>query len=146
MKNFETSVIINASQERVWEVLTDFENYAAWNPFISKINGKPEEGTKIKNTMNLEGMKPQVFTPTILKLEKNREFRWLGHMFIKGLFDGEHYFVLEESDHGSTKVIHGENFSGILVRPLLKMIGEKTVSGFQIMNEALKKRVETLES
>ena len=82
--------------------------------------------------MHLEGMKPQVFTPKVLKLKKNREFRWLGHLFIKGLFDGEHYFVLEESDNGGTKVIHGEIFSGILVRPLLKMIGEKR---WQVLNQ-----------
>lgn len=146
MKNFETTVIINAPQEKVWQVLTNFENYPAWNPFISKIEGNPEEGAKIKNTMNLEGMKPQVFTPAILKFDKNREFRWLGHMFFKGLFDGEHYFILEENEEGKTKLIHGENFSGIFVRPLLKMVGEKTLAGFQIMNEALKKRVEALES
>lgn len=142
MKKIETSVTINAPVEKVWEILMAFENYADWNPFISRVEGSPVEGSNLKNTMHLEGMKPQVFKPVILKVRQDREFRWLGSMFFKGIFDGEHYFLLEKDGEGRTKVIHGENFSGILSGLVMRMIGEKTQTGFKAMNLALKNRVE----
>jgi len=27
-------------------------------------------------------------------VDKNRELRWVGHLIVNGLFDGEHYWVL----------------------------------------------------
>ena len=92
--------------------------------------------------MQLEGQKPQTFKPSILVVDKEKEFRWVGHLFLKGIFDGEHYFLLEQLNEQEVKLIQGENFSGILSNPIMKMIGEKTISGFQKMNEALKERAE----
>ena len=36
MKEIKTE-IIDTKPEKVWEVLTDFENYPTWNPFIQNI-------------------------------------------------------------------------------------------------------------
>ena len=38
------------------------------------------------------------FKPRVLKAEPNRELRWLGHLGIPGLFDGEHIFTIEPLD------------------------------------------------
>ena len=86
------------------------------------------------------------FKPTVLKADTNQEFRWKGHLFVKGLFDGEHFFKLEETAEGHTRFIHGENFSGILSGMVLKKVGKATRAGFAAMNEALKNQVEQLES
>ena len=34
MKEIITETIVDTKPEKVWEVLTDFENYPTWNPFI----------------------------------------------------------------------------------------------------------------
>jgi len=39
---------INASAANVWQVLTDFENYPAWNLVIKKITGKPAKDAKLE--------------------------------------------------------------------------------------------------
>ncbi len=142
MRNIETSITINASSQKVWNILIDFGKYSEWNPFIIKIEGQPEKGTKLANTMQLEGQKPQTFKPSILVVDNEKEFRWLGSLFVKGIFDGEHYFLLEQINEQEVKLTQGENFSGILSSPIMKMIGEKTISGFNKMNEALKARAE----
>ncbi len=142
MTNLETSIEIAASPKEVWKVLMDHQNYGNWNPFILKLEGEPKVGSQIKALIQPDGKKPMEFTPTVLNADENKEFRWLGHLFVKGLFDGEHYFILQSTDSGTTKFIHGEKFTGILVKPLIKMIGESTVTGFKKMNEALKKQVE----
>jgi Polyketide cyclase / dehydrase and lipid transport len=40
-KEIVTEIEINAAPSRVWQVLTDFEKYPIWNPFIKKITGIP---------------------------------------------------------------------------------------------------------
>lgn len=82
-----------------------------------------------------------IFKPDILKFEPEREFRWKGKFGIKGIFDGEHYFILEETGEHQTKFIHGEIFSGILVG-LMGGALANTRDGFVLMNEALKKECE----
>ena len=141
MRNLETEIIISASPQQIWQVLLDFEKYPEWNPFI-RIEGTAKVGSKLKNTMQLEGRSPQVFKPEVVVVEEQRELRWLGKLFISGLFDGEHYFRLEPVDDRTTRLVHGENFSGILVGILLKMIGKETLAAFERMNNALKQRVE----
>lgn len=142
MKALKTQITINAPAEKVWAVLTDFASYTEWNPFITNIIGEAKAGTTLTNTMEPEGMSPQVFKPKVLAAEPNKEFRWKGKLFIPGLFDGEHQFVLEPTPDGQTILHQNEYFSGILVGLVWSSIGDKTEAGFVAMNEALKKRVE----
>ncbi|MCP4123610.1 MAG: SRPBCC domain-containing protein [Bacteroidetes bacterium] len=141
MKHLETIIEINAPIEKVWEILMDFNRYPEWNPFI-QVAGKAVVGSHLVNTMTVEGMKPQVFKPKVLVVDEAREFRWLGKLFLKGLFDGEHYFRLEKISSHKTVLHHGEQFRGILVRLLWGMISGKTQKGFESMNAALKLRCE----
>lgn len=142
MKTLKTEILINATPEQVWKILMDFTAYSEWNPFIRSIEGKAAVGTKLNNVLEIEGRKPMSISPKVLKVEANQEFRWKGKMFIPGLFDGEHYFKLEDAGGGKTKFIHGENFSGMLVGMVWKSIGEATQKGFVAMNESLKARAE----
>lgn len=132
----KTEILINASPEKVWQTLTNFPDYT-WNPFIKSITGEVKVGNTI--TAELGGM---TFKPKVLKFEPQKEFRWKGKLFIKGLFDGEHYFLLEKQNDGSTKFTHGEIFSGILVPLFKKKLMTETKDGFVAMNEALKKSCE----
>jgi hypothetical protein len=60
---------------------------------------------------------------------------------MKGLFDGEHFFRLEPRGEARTRVVQGEDFSGVLLRFLLPRVTE-AARGFVYMNQALKRRVE----
>ena len=82
------------------------------------------------------------FAPKVLVAEENAEFRWIGKLGFEGVFAGEHYFILEETDRGTTIFRHGETFTGLLAYPLFAVIGEGTENGFKAMNLALKARVE----
>ncbi|MFW3579443.1 SRPBCC family protein [Vagococcus fluvialis] len=141
MKEIKTEIIINAAPEKVWSILTNFEDYPNWNPFISYISGEKEVGSKLNVSINPPGDKGMTFKPTLLKFEKSKEFRWKGKVFIKGLFDGEHFFVLSKTDNNKTKLIQGEKFSGILV-PIFGKTLDKTKEGFKLMNESLKNESE----
>ncbi len=141
MKHIETDITIKASPEKVWNILTNFENIASWNPFIRSLTGKAEVGNTISVVLKPPNGKTMTFKPEVLVFDANREFRWKGKLWFKGLFDGEHYFILEEIE-GGTRFIHGENFAGIFVS-LLSSVLKDTETGFQQMNIALKEKSET---
>ena len=81
------------------------------------------------------------FKPTVRSVEPNRELRWLGRLLIPGIFDGEHSLSIEPLDSNRSRFVQSERFSGILVG-LAKGTLQKTDTGFEQMNAALKARVE----
>ncbi len=143
MKEIFTEIIIQAPKERVWEILTRFEAYPQWNPFIVKAEGRAKPGDRLNISIQLRD-KLNHFRPKISSLQKGEAFEWLGSLPL-GLFKGNHYFKLESLDDGRVKLKHGERFSGLLSGYILKKVGEDTKAGFIAMNEALKKRVEQRE-
>lgn len=141
-KEIKTKIVINALPEKVWAVLTDFENYPNWNPFIKSIQGQVKVGSKITARMEAPETKGMTFKPIVLAFETNKEFRWLGHLLFPGLFDGEHTFELIDNGNGTTMFIQSEKFKGILVPLFKKMLDSNTVKGFEAMNAQLKQLVE----
>lgn len=140
--NLETNIEIQASPEEIWKVLTDFQHFPSWNPFITEINGKASRDEILSIQIHPPGGKPMRFQPKLVAVIPNREMRWKGKLLINGLFDGEHYFLIEPIDTKRSLFIHGERFKGLLV-PLLKSTLAKTKEGFIHMNQALKKRCES---
>jgi hypothetical protein len=141
-KEIKTQIIIQASPEKVWSILTDFKNYPEWNPFIRSIDGNTLAGSKIHVFIAPPEKKGMALRPKILVFHKQREFRWKGKLWTGGLFDGEHLFELIDNGNGSTTFIQSEKFSGVLIPLFAKMIDVNTLNGFNLMNEKLKERVE----
>ena len=67
-----TSIQIPATPETIWNILTDFESYGDWNPFITSIKGNPAKGERLQ--ANIDGMK---FKPVVLKAIPYQKFEWL---------------------------------------------------------------------
>lgn len=142
MARIDTEITIDASAERVWGVLTDFAAYPDWNPFLTRIKGEPREGTKIAVRFQQGGGRAMTFSPTLLRVDPNRELRWRGRLLMPGIFTGEHVFRIEETADGSVRFLHGESFRGILVPLVLALTGKQTRRDFEAMNQALKQRAE----
>lgn len=138
-KEITTSIIIHAGIEHVWSALTDFASFPNWNPFITSINGKAEEGARITVRIHPPQSKPMTFKPVVLSCLAHKELRWKGKLLVGGLFDGEHIFELSENTADTTLFIQRELFSGILVG---MMNLENTRKGFEAMNRQLKALVE----
>jgi hypothetical protein len=141
MKELKTEILLNASPEKVWEVLSTFSEYENWNPFIRRISGSMEKGARLEVRIAPPGSKGMTFKPIVLEVEKAKAFRWKGTLGIPGIFDGEHYFILEDMRNGQTRLLHGERFSGLLV-PFINL--SATEAGFKVMNESLSKRLASL--
>ncbi|MDN4164356.1 SRPBCC domain-containing protein [Cytophagales bacterium LB-30] len=139
-----TQVRIQAPATRVWNILMDFDSYLDWNPFIKSIQGQAVLGAKLKALIHLPGNKPMTFKPTVMSLVNEKELSWLGHLGIKGIFDGHHRFVLKSISPNETVLEHSEEFRGILIPFFRKNLEKNTQEGFEAMNQALKQRAERL--
>jgi hypothetical protein len=140
-RQIETEIDINAPAAKVWAVLTDFPHMPLWNPFITAIAGSLAAGERLTLTVHPPGKSGITIKPTLLKVSPERELRWLGHLFISGIFDGEHYFLLDPLGDDRTRLTHGESFSGVLVG-FLQATLDATETGFNAMNAALKRQAE----
>jgi hypothetical protein len=99
-------------------------------------------GAGLSVSVQPEGGKPMTFRPTVLVAAPGQELRWLGHLLLPGLFDGEHYFQIAPIAPGRVQFIHGEKFSGLLVALARAQLEGGTKAGFEAMNKALKNRAE----
>jgi len=142
MHRVDTQIEINASTERVWSLLTDFPDYARWNPFVRSIEGVPVVGGSLNVFIQPPGAGGMRFRPTVLAFEPKCEFRWKGKLGIPGLFDGEHFFILEPQSETRLIFRQGEMFSGLLVPLFKRSLDGSTKQGFIEMNEALKRQAE----
>jgi hypothetical protein len=141
-RELESEVKVQASPERVWEVLTDFAAYPDWNPFIVQAGGRAAPGSRLELRMRLPGRRPTTFRPQVLEAEPARRLRWLGHLLVPGLFDGEHRFTIEPAGPGRARMTQRETFRGLLAPLLLAFIAGPTLEGFRQMNRALQARAE----
>ena len=142
MKELRSEIEIQASAERVWQLLTDFASFPQWNPFIRKASGSLRVGERLEVNIQPSGASGMTFRPTVLKAEPNRELRWLGHLLISGLFDGEHSFTIEPLGEGRVRFTQREVFTGLLVPLFARGLDTDSRRGFEEMNQALKSKAE----
>jgi len=142
VKRISENITIEAPPELVWSILTGFDEYTEWNPYISRVEGEPRVGAKLEVTFHPPGYRPVTLRPKVLGKRENRLLRWKGHLLVPGLFDGDHSFSLESANGKGTRLIQSETLSGLLV----PLISGKRLSrirlGFRFMNQALKERAE----
>jgi hypothetical protein len=140
MRVIRTETEIDAPPAEVWAVLTDFPSYPAWNPFIQEASGTLAVGEILTMRMHLGERPPQTFTPEVLAVRENAELRWRGTLRWQWLFSAEHLFELSRSGE-RTRLVHSEQFRGVLV-PLLRKMIDETEREYLLLNAALKDRVE----
>lgn len=139
----ETSIDVQAPASRLWQVLTQWDRYSLWNPFIQRIQGELKVGAVLQVTVCPPGGRAMSFRPRLQCLEAERELRWLGHAGLPGLFDGAHRFELEPMGEKGVRLIHSETFSGLLLPFFKRTLEGPSRAGFEAMNQAFKRRCES---
>lgn len=135
-----TEITIDAPPEGVWRAITELAAYREWNPFIVEGAGAAVVGERLRLRMEPPGGKGMTFRPRVTAAVPGRAFEWLGKVGVPGLFDGRHRFDLVRTPRG-TRLIHSEQFRGLLVRLMRRSLDGPTRAGFEAMNAALARRV-----
>jgi len=136
----QTQITINTTAEKAWKVLTDFEKYPEWHPYISKIEGNLKKKSKIKVTYKKNDHEDGVFSAYIIENEENKKLSWGGSLGF--IFRAKHYYMIEPIGIDSIKFTQGEYWKGIFGGMYGKKIYEDTTRKFELMNCKLKEMLE----
>ena len=137
-----TEVEIAAPLAHVYAVLTDFARYPEWNPFLTALSGKLAVGQKLSVEMSLPEGKTYLLEPQVTHVTENSELGWRGRFVSPALLEAEHFFQLSARAEHLTRVVHGQNFSGFLLRFAGNSL-TLAARGSVYMDQALKKRAES---
>lgn len=138
-----TEILIHSKPEKVWNILTDFNQYSQWHPYITHIQGKLKKGKQLKVTYLDKDNKLKKFSAYVLDLDTNKTLSWGGSLGF--IFRAKHYFMIEEVNDSTVKFIQGEYWRGMFGKGYGKKIYEQTFNKFNAMNERLKQMAESGE-
>lgn len=134
---------INAPVEQVWAAIIDFETYSEWNSQLKYLGGEVKPNGQLHLKLSAEGADPYEFKPDISHWEDNKRFAWLARTGLPRVFDGEHFFELQQIDDSTTLVTNREEYRGVMSLIMKNLPMMKTApEGFQKMNKELKNYVE----
>ncbi|MEQ9378165.1 MAG: SRPBCC family protein [Imperialibacter sp.] len=128
-------IVINASQEKVWQVLTSINDWSGWNSEISKatINGSLKAGT----TFDWKTGGTKIHS-TLHTVNCERELGWTGK--VMGIF-AIHNWELQAAGQ-TTKVVVEESMEGLLASLLSGFFNKTLEKGMVSWLEAMKRECE----
>lgn len=143
MKTLETQIDIDATAEKVFDVLCDVARYERWNPFICKASGRVAEGAVLDILIRPPGSTAMPYAVRVVELEAPRRFVWLGRMKSRFILEGEHIFEVQALGERRVRLIHREHFRGALVPFVWRsLLSTRFRQGFEALNRCLKAEVE----
>ena len=100
--NVNLKLKIKARPEKIWEVLTDFDSYCKWNPWVRsarlyqkrgikkfEVTGPVQVGHRANTFTLVDGKLMEVDTK-VIKIVPARQFCWKDHTFLTRVFSGGH--------------------------------------------------------
>lgn len=135
-----TEITINTSAAEVWQLLTDFDAYANWHPYILAVEGKVALKEKIKVTTIDADATTDQFSAFILVFEPGKQLAWGGSLGF--IFSARHYYIIEPINDNQILFIQGEYWHGVFGRSYGKKIYLETYQKFIAMNSKMKTLLE----
>lgn len=134
-----TEIELDAPIDIVWGVLADIESWPSWTRIFGFKFGKLKTGGR---AVLMARVGPGVAALPIRfdVVDRERELRW--HGGIPGVVHGSHYLKLEDAGNGRTRLIHGEDFSGLVINATWGAIGKQLPGAYKAFNRDLARRVD----
>ncbi|MGJ8671153.1 MAG: SRPBCC family protein [Oceanococcus sp.] len=134
---------INAPASSVWAVITDFDSYSQWNPFVVSAKSNLKAGEPIDMKVKLLGpVQRQV--EIILDVNEGKGFSYCMKPFPLGALSSQRsHRIIDLGDGRShySSHFHLQGWMMPLIRGLMRPALER---GFSGMSVAIKERAETL--
>jgi hypothetical protein len=132
-------MVVSAPRELVWRLLTDFDRYETWNPYITRASGEARKGEQIVMRLEPRHHGPQEVECDVLEVKQLRKVFWRCRDYLPGLLDREHTFRLLPLGDDRIRLVYEGRWEGIFV-PFADLDDRKT--GYRRMAQALKDRAE----
>ncbi|MGH3072197.1 MAG: GNAT family N-acetyltransferase [Gaiellaceae bacterium] len=135
-------MIVNAPRPLVWKLLTEFEGYDNWNPYITEADGSARKGTEIDLRIEPHGESAANVECDVVTVKHLRKLYWrCRDHSMPGLLDREHVFRLlpVDPDGEQVRLVYDGRWEGVLV-PFTELGNRK--AGYLRMLSALKQHAE----
>jgi hypothetical protein len=143
LKAVDAVVEINASAEDVWEVLTDFDAYYQWNPYLKRVKGKLALDESLDITFKV-GEQERRIRGHVALLFPGVEMRFTANLGTLGSLKMEHAFHIETFEDRDVCFVQRQTYSGFLATDKkIAEVAAPTKKALEAMNAALKERVES---
>ena len=143
-KLHRADIEIEAPAERVWELLTDLEGYARWNPFTPRVECDRVVGHPVLLHVQMRPGKIRLQPETLLRWEPGVELRW-GLIVHPWVFAGERWQRVEALGPGRCRYSTGERFVGAFAWVVDLFYGRAVERGFEAVAVGLRDACEQAE-
>jgi uncharacterized protein YndB with AHSA1/START domain len=107
-----TEVVVGASPQQIWDVLTDLDAYPRWNPAVERVEGELRQGADLRVEFSpLVGSGSAKVRVQILRTL--RKLRVGERLFAPGILDREVEAQLVTLLDGRTRVVLSERLEGL---------------------------------
>lgn len=137
-KEVRTEIELDAPIDIVWGVLEDIDGWPSW----TRIFGFKFATLKTGGRAVLLARVGPAATPLPIKFDvvnRERELRW--HGGVPGIVHGSHYLKLEDAGNDRTRLIHGEDFSGLIISASWRLIGDQLPGAYKAFNRDLARKL-----
>src|SRR6266704_424184 len=112
-----TFMSIDASAEKTVQVLTDFEKYPEWNPYIVKVAPQGQASTSPRRFRVVERAagRSSSHTVQLVSIDKHG-FEWTGHSWPGFLLNWTERFTVVPVDSSHCRLEVAQSYQGVLLR------------------------------
>jgi hypothetical protein len=103
-------MVVAAPRMRIWRLLTNFEQYERWNPYVVQARGDARIGNQLTfGTENGDELEPEV-----MDVKSQRKLRWRTRRLAPGILDEEQTFRIIPVGDGRFRLVYEGRIEGVL--------------------------------
>ena len=139
MPTYQTSTLISAKPEAVWNLLSNVSAWADWLPTITSVKPLDDSALQLDSRFKIVQPRLQPATWTVTLVEPPRRFIWESHL--PGIHTiGDH--MIEELQSGTVRVTLSIAFSGFISSLIGLLYGKLTKNYIEQEAQTLKHKIE----
>ena len=136
----EKRIGVRAPSDRIWEILSDLENWHTWNPYETGVTGALAFGAGISLTEALPGMAERQVQARLGDWQPYAQLVWAEKRGF--MFNAIRYYEIEELERGNCIVANGVIFSGLRGELFHDKHRKSIRSAYEDIAEALRRAAE----
>jgi len=140
--SYRSEILIDATDEQVWDVLIDLPRYGEWNPFTVAVRSALEIGADVDMDVRLNG-RVRHQRESLRAFQPPRCLVWGMQLGPRWLLRAERRQTLVVEAETRTRYVTEDRIEGWLAPLVEVLFGRSLTEGFAAMAEALKERVES---
>ncbi len=115
-RSYRDAVVVDAPRAAIWSLLTEFDRYHEWNPYITEGSGSDVAGSTIELvfTVGGQGGEAETRSAKVLIVRPRRKLEWRTRIVAPGVLDREQVFRILPMRSGRWLVVQEVRLEGLL--------------------------------